>query len=379
MRIILAPDSFKGTFTSAEVIEFLRAGCRQHFPEAEIIPFTMADGGEGTVAALSDVVGCSRVTQWVTGPLGKPVSADMALQGDLAVIEMAQASGLGLLSPEERNPLETSTRGTGELILKALDAGARRLLIGIGGSATNDGGMGMAAALGICFKDQSGNLLRSSGKDLEKIHTLDVSGLDPRIKGCEIVAMCDVSNPLTGEIGATKVYGPQKGADPEMVEQLEKGMQNYRDHLKKLTGIDPDTLPGAGAAGGLGAAIALLLGGRLTSGVDAILDTFSFEEAAKNADFIITGEGRLDSQSLYGKVPVGIARRCKGKGLKVFVLAGSIGGEISSFYREGIHGVYPVVSEPCALDEVLSNPEKRMEWAVDNFLRLIRGAMDIRR
>ncbi len=376
MKIILAPDSFKGTFSSIEVIAMLAQGCREYFPEAEIVSLPMADGGEGTVDAFVSTLGFRRLTCTAAGPLGRPVSASLAIKGDTAVIEMAQASGLGLLNADQRNPLLASTAGTGTMILRALDEGARKLLIGIGGSATNDGGMGMVQALGAVFRDAAGNELRASGSALEEIEAIDLSGLDTRLKDCEITAICDVTNPLTGPRGATRIYGPQKGAGPDMVEQLELGMHRYRQCLIALTGKDPDTIPGSGAAGGMGAAIALLLGGTLKPGIDAILDRVNFDILAESADFIITGEGRLDEQSAFGKVPYGIARRCKGHKLKVFVLAGSVSGDASRHYEAGIHGIYPIVTEPCTQEEALINAKEKMTRAINGMLRFIRASRE---
>ena len=379
MRIILAPDSFKGTFRSQEVAAMLAAGCKRFFPEAEIICLPIADGGEGTADVFINALGFDPLSCSVSGPLEAPVSATLALKGETAVIEMAQASGLCLIAPGERNPMLTSTKGTGELILKALDAGARKIIVGIGGSATNDGGMGMAEVLGIRFFDSEGNALKGCGQSLEHIHTIDISGMDPRIRACEITAICDVKNPLTGPFGATTIYGPQKGADPVMIVALEHGMKNYQKALTALTGIDPNTIEGAGAAGGMGAAIALLLGGVLRPGIETVLDTVGFDEAAASADMVITGEGRLDAQSMFGKAPFGIARRCKGLRTKVFVLAGSVSGDLEALYQVGIDGVYPVVSEPCSEEEALNDAEGKLEKAIENMLRLLHAAYEIGR
>lgn len=375
MKILLAPDSFKGTFSSAEVIEMLADGCRRHFPQAELIRIPMADGGEGTVDAFVRAQGYVPVKLTVSGPYGAPVEAVIARKGTCAVIEMAAASGIGLLRREEYDPWRTTTFGTGMLIRKALDDSADEILLGIGGSATNDGGMGMAQALGIRFLDSAGQELSGSGSALAQITRIDMSGLDPRIANCRITAICDVTNPLTGPLGASRIYSPQKGADPKLVETLEKGMCHYGSMLKSLTGTDPDTLPGSGAAGGLGAAVALLLGGQLRSGIDAVLDAVGFDNLLKDANFIITGEGRLDGQSIFGKVPCGIAKRCRNSGVKVFALAGSISGNIEAVYQTGIAGVYPVVSEPCTLDAVLENPKEKMIQAIDNMLRFLSSAI----
>lgn len=377
MRIILAPDSFKGTFSSAEVIAMLEKGCHEHFPEAEIIRLPMADGGEGTVDAFISALSYRPVCCMVEDPLGRPVSACLGIKDDTAVIEMAQASGLTLLRASERNPMLTSSYGTGTLILKALDLGARKLLIGIGGSAVNDCGMGMAQALGAVFRDAAGNVLAATGSALAAVDTIDVSGMDSRLAACEITAICDVTNPLTGSHGATRIYGPQKGADPGMVDSLEQGMRHFRSLLIALTGRDPDDIPGSGAAGGMGAAIALLMGGALQPGTEAVLDFVDFDSLSQSADFVITGEGRLDEQSAYGKVPYGIARRCQGKSLKVFVLAGSVSGNPAEHFAAGVDGIYPIVTEPCSPEEILNNPQEKMEQAIDGMLRFIRAGTEI--
>lgn len=378
MKIILAPDSFKGTFTSEEVITLLAEGCRKHFPNAELVELPIADGGEGTSDVFITVLGFERVRWKVTGPMSEPVEADLALKGDVAVVEMAQCSGLCLVDPRNRNPMRATSKGTGELILKAMDAGARRILIGIGGSATNDGGTGMAQALGIRFMDSAGHMLDGCGENLSRIASLDIAQLDPRIRQCEIAAICDVNNPLTGASGATRIYGPQKGADPEMVDILEEGMCSYKKLLERFTGKDADAIPGSGAAGGMGAAIALLLGGMLKPGIEAVLNTVNFDSLVADADIVITGEGRIDEQSVYGKVPFGIAKRCKGLKAKVFALAGSISGNPAALYEAGIDGIYPIVSEPCSQEEALNDAEEKMRRAIDGMLRLIRAASEMK-
>lgn len=378
MKIILAPDSYKGTLSSLEIIDRLTTGCIRHFPDAEIIGLPMADGGEGTVDAYIAALHYEKMTYTVRGPLGNLIQACIGLKDDMAIIEMAQASGLGLVELGSRNPLLTSTYGTGELIRKALDAGAKRLLIGIGGSATNDGGIGMAMALGVRFLDEEGHCLEGCGKDLGKVAAIDDAALDPRLQHSEIIAICDVRNPLTGPTGATHTYGQQKGADPEMIEQLERGMIHYKDCLSRLKAIDANTLPGSGAAGGLGAAIAILLKGRLLPGIDAILEAVGFDALVRDADFVITGEGRLDAQSAFGKVPYGIGKRCKNLGTKVFILAGSVSGELDMLYENGIDGVYPVIMAPCTLEEALQEAPKRMDVAIDHMLRLIKAAYQMK-
>ena len=353
MKIVLAPDSFKGTFSSLEVIEHLEEVARWHFSPLEVVKVPIADGGEGTVDALVTAAKGEYRTAEVTGPLpGMRVKAKYGIIYDkTAVIEMAQASGLPLIQTERRDPLNATTYGTGELIRKALDEGIRDFIIGIGGSATNDGGIGAAQALGVKFLDGSGKEVGLGGKQLRFINKIILDDMDPRIKESTITVICDVSNPLTGPLGATAVYGPQKGVTEETFDILESGMKNYERLIKETTGMDMSRVPGSGAAGGLGAALVAFLGAALKPGIDTILDYVRFEELIEGADLVVTGEGRIDGQSMYGKVPVGIARRCERKGVPVVAIVGGMGPGAQKAYEFGISSIMPTVNAPMSLED----------------------------
>lgn len=379
MKILLAPDSFKGSLTSLRVIELLEAAARPHFPNAGIIRLPIADGGEGTVDSIITATGGEYRRAEVTGPLGKPVNAVYGITGGrTAVIEMAQASGLTLLSEAQRDPRLTTTYGTGELILAALNEGIRDFIIGIGGSATNDGGIGAAQALGVSFTDADGGEVGFGGGELSRINSIELKHMDPRIKESRITVICDVSNPLTGETGATAVYGPQKGVTPELFGQLEKGMLNYLEVVKKCTGLDMNSIPGSGAAGGLGAALAGFFGAALKPGIDTILDYVSFDELLEGVELVVTGEGRIDGQSVYGKVPVGIAKRCRPKNVRVVAIVGAMGPNAQRVYEYGIDSIMTLVNRDMSLEEALAQAEELLEDAADRMFRLIKAGMGIR-
>ncbi|NSW90902.1 MAG: glycerate kinase [Firmicutes bacterium] len=379
MKILLAPDSFKGSMTSIEIIDYLERAARQNFNPIEIVKVPIADGGEGTVDALTVLKGGEYRWVEVTGPLGEKVKAKYGIIEDkTAVIEMAQASGLPLIAPCDRNPLLTTTYGTGEIIKAALDEGIREFIIGIGGSATNDGGIGAAQALGIRFLDSKGNEVGFGGRELSRIKHINMENLDPRIKESSIVVICDVNNPLTGDKGATAVFGPQKGATEDMLLVLEKGMKNYAEVIRTQLGIDVDRIPGSGAAGGLGAAFICFLGAELKPGIDTILDFANFEQLLTDVDLVITGEGRIDGQSLFGKVPVGIARRCKKHGVKVVVIAGSMGDGAQAVYEYGIESIMTIINKDMSLEEAISRSKELLMDAADRMFRLIKLGMQLR-
>src|SRR5690554_93394 len=338
LKIVLAPDSFKGSLTSTEAARAMARGVGKALPEAELVLLPLSDGGEGLVESLVVASGGELLEYEVTGPLGTPVKAQLGLMGGgkTAVIEMAQASGLVLVPEEERNPLLTTTFGTGELIARALELGCTHLIIGIGGSATNDGGMGMAQALGFRFLDDQGTPLVHGGRELARLAKIDASGKDPRLENVTIEVACDVNNPLTGPQGAAAVYGPQKGATPEMVEFLDNALKNYDEVLARCLKKGVGSTPGAGAAGGLGAGLMALLGGELVSGIELVLDVLGFKELTKGADLVFTGEGKFDAQSAYGKVPVGVGRQCKKLGVPVVVIAGTVLPDAEPLHAEGI-------------------------------------------
>ncbi|MFZ5814416.1 MAG: glycerate kinase [Bacillota bacterium] len=373
MKIVIAPDSYKGSMTAAEVAEAMGRGVRRLWPEAEVDLVPMADGGEGTVQALVDATGGRLVTATVRGPLGEPVEAAFGLMGDgeTAVIEMAQASGLPLVPPERRNPLITSTYGTGELIRHALDLGAKRLIIGIGGSATNDGGAGMAQALGARLLDGDGRELEPGGAALARLERIDLTGLDPRLAGFAITVACDVDNPLTGPRGAAAVFGPQKGATPEMVAQLDAALARWAEVLRRELGCDVEEMPGAGAAGGLGAGLVAILGATLRRGVEIVVDAVKLTERMAGADLCLTGEGGTDFQTVRGKTPMGVARAAKVHGVPVICLSGGLGREYQQIYAVGIDAALSIVPGPISLEQAMARGAELVEDATERALRLV--------
>ncbi|MCK5767306.1 MAG: glycerate kinase, partial [Candidatus Atribacteria bacterium] len=313
MKIVIAPDSFKGSLTATEVADAIEMGIKEIFPEAEMIKIPMADGGDGTVQCLVNATGGEILKEKVMGPLGKDVLAHYGILGDkkTAVIEMAEASGLTLLPEHKRNPLITTTYGTGQLIKAALDQGCRKMIIGIGGSATNDGGAGMVQALGIHLLDKQDKEIGFGGAELLNLHYIDMNQLDQRISELEIRVASDVKNPLCGPSGATRIYGPQKGATEEMMIILEEALVHFSQTINKTLCKEVKNIPGAGAAGGLGAGLMAFLDAKLKPGIEIVIETVKLERAVKGADLVITGEGKIDYQTIYGKVPVGVAKIAK--------------------------------------------------------------------
>ncbi len=326
MRIIVAPQEYKGTLTAEEAAGAIAEGARRAVPDAEVETVPVPDGGPGTVRAVASVTGGERRVSRVQGPLGRPVGAEWALlPGGTAIIEMAAASGLGLLAEDERDARLTTTHGVGELVREALDAGAGRLIIGLGGSATNDGGAGMAVALGARLLDASGAELPPGGAALASLDRIDAGGLDPRIAGVEVTGASDVTNPLCGPEGASLVYGPQKGASPEAAHELDAALENYARVVERDLGVAVRDVPGAGAAGGLGAGIIAFLGARIRPGVDVVAEVVRLRERLDAADLLLTGEGRLDGQTRYGKTVAGVARLASEAGVPVIVVPGALG------------------------------------------------------
>ena len=373
MKFVFAPDSFKGSLDATRMTRLLQAAALAHFPQAQCVCIPIADGGEGTVEALLTALGGTRRFARVHAPLGEPVEATYALlDGEsTAALEMAQASGLARV--ERLDPLAASSAGTGELILAALDAGAQKILLGIGGSATNDGGMGMLRALGARFFDEAGATLSGCGADLIRVSRIDLSALSPRLRQVEIEVLCDVSNPLLGKDGATCVYGPQKGVLPHMLAPLEAGMANYAEKLSRAAGRDVASFSGAGAAGGVGAAVAGVLGARLRPGVDVVLERAGFDAHLSDASLVVTGEGRLDAQSVaFGKAPVGVARRCERAGVPVVALVGGVAEGAQDFLRIGHSAIVPVVDAPMPLGEALANAEALYARAADRLFSLLK-------
>lgn len=353
MKIIIASDSYKESLTALEVCKAVEKGFRSIYPEAEYIRIPIADGGEGTVQALVDAVQGKIVKVPVTGPLGNVVEGFYGLSADkqTAFIEMAAASGLHHVSLEKRNPLLTTTRGTGELILHALEQGVHHIILGLGGSATNDGGAGMLSALGVRFFDSNNCAIDPSGGNLDCITYFDISQLDSRLAHVKIEAACDVANPLTGVTGASFIFGRQKGATEEMVERLDCNLKHYARLIKQTLHIDIEFVPGAGAAGGLGAAIVAFLHGTLRKGIDIVLDYTNFNVHLQDADLVITGEGRIDEQTIYGKAPIGVAKRAKEYNLPVIAIAGAVHPNHTPIYEKGIDAVFSIVSGAMTLEE----------------------------
>ena len=374
MKIVIAPDSYKESLSALEVAQAVEAGFRQVFPDADYVLVPVADGGEGTVDAMVAATGGRKETVTVSGPLGEPVEAFYGLtgDGDTAVIEMAAASGLALVPPDRRNPLLTSSRGTGELIRAALDAGARRFILGIGGSATNDGGAGMVQALGARLLDLEGRELDGSGGDLARLERIDVSALDPRLAECRIEVACDVDNPLTGARGASAVFGPQKGATPEMVQALDANLARLARIVGRDLGVAVDTVPGAGAAGGMGAAMLAFFGATLKPGIEIVTAAVDLDDHVRDADLVITGEGRIDFQTVHGKTPIGVARVAKRHGKPVIGIAGSLGAEVGVVHAHGIDAVFSVLGKPCTLDEALRDAAANVELTARNVAAVLR-------
>ncbi len=373
MRILIAPDSYKNALSALEVAKSLKSGLQKVFQDAEFEILPMADGGEGTVEALIDATQGDIITARVHDPLMRPVESSFGITGDgiTAVIEMASASGIQLITSGERNPWITTTYGTGELILAALDRGCRDIILGIGGSATNDCGMGMAAALGVKFLDHAGNSVGPGGGMLAEVTRIDISGLDNRIKETKIMVACDVTNPLTGPSGAAHVYGPQKGADPEMVNKLDSNLKKFSDLIMEQLGKDVGKIPGAGAAGGLGAGLIAFLDGELVEGVPAIAAKTGLEEAVAKADIVITGEGGIDFQTQFGKTPYGVAQVAKKYGKPVIAVAGTIGKGVDELYSKGIDAVISILDRPLSLEEAIEETPALLEATGERIGRLL--------
>lgn len=373
MKIIIAPDSYKESLTAMEVATAIEAGFRHVLPDAQYIKLPMADGGEGTVQSLVDATGGHIVAHTVTGPLGQPVDGFYGLMGDgkTAVIEMAAASGIHLVTPEQRNPLITTTFGTGELIRAVLDQGVEHIIIGIGGSATNDGGIGMAQALGFNLLDAEGQPLGFGGGELARLATIDASNIDPRLAQVKLEVACDVDNPLCGPKGASHVFGPQKGATPEMVEQLDANLSHYADIIQAQLGSDVKNKPGAGAAGGLGAALMGLLNAELRPGIEIVMDAVDLSSIVADADLVITGEGRIDSQTIHGKTPIGVARTAKRFNVPVIGIAGCLSTDCHVVHEHGIDAVFSVVPRSVSLAEALRDAAENVELTARNVAAML--------
>ena len=379
MKFLFASDSFKGTITSEQSIRLLTEAAQKIFPGCETYGVPVADGGEGTVDAVVAAVNGTMREVTVKGPLWEETKAAYGVfRGDSAIIEMAAASGLPMVPVEQRNPLNTTTYGTGELIRDALDAGYRKLTIAIGGSATNDGGMGAMIALGVKFLDEEGKELFGVGADLEKVAAIDMSGIHPAIKETTFTVMCDVTNPLTGPDGATYTFGRQKGGTPEILSRLESGMKNYAAVIERTLGRDADHIAGAGAAGGLGAALCVFLHAELKSGIETVLDLIDFDALLNGVDLCITGEGRIDWQSAFGKVPSGVGMRCKKKGIPAVALAGGMGTDADTIYDFGVDSILTTINGAMDIQEACDRAEELYVNAAERLFRMIQVGQSLK-
>ncbi|SNT16941.1 MULTISPECIES: glycerate kinase [unclassified Azospirillum] len=372
MKILITPDSFKESLAAQAVAEQIAAGIRDALPTADCRIAPMADGGEGTVAAMVAALDGQTRQISVTGPLGEPVMACYGLSGQTAIIEMAAAAGLALVPPARRDPSQTTSFGVGELIRDALGQGVRHLIIGIGGSATNDGGAGMAQALGIRLLDAEDRDLPFGGGALTRLARIDMTGLDARLHGCRVEVACDVDNPLIGPHGASAIFGPQKGADAAMVQRLDEALYHLAEIIRRQRGLDVANLPGGGAAGGLGAGLHAFLGATLRPGVDIISQAIGLTDRIAWADLVITGEGRLDGQSLHGKVPVGVARLAAAQGKPVIAIAGSLGDGAERLREIGISAMVSCVPGPCTLEKALDDAAANIRRTARTMAELLR-------
>ncbi|HDU6295052.1 TPA: glycerate kinase [Klebsiella aerogenes] len=368
MKIVIAPDSYKESLSALDVATAIETGFREIYPHAEYVKVPVADGGEGTVEAMVAATQGHIVQVSVTGPLGEPVNAFYGLSGDMrcAYIEMAAASGLESVPPTRRNPLLTTSWGTGELIRHALDAGVSQIIIGIGGSATNDGGAGMAQALGAKLLSAGQQQIAPGGGALETLARIDLSELDPRLADCRIDVACDVTNPLTGPQGASAVFGPQKGATAAMIERLDRGLQHFAQIIDRDLDIDVLNLEGGGAAGGMGAALYAFCGANLRPGIEIVTDALGLADLVADADLVITGEGRIDSQTIHGKVPVGVAKVAKRFNVPVIGIAGSLIADVGVVHQHGLDAVFSVLYTVCTLDEALANAAANVRMTARN-------------
>lgn len=373
MNIVVAMDSFKGSVSAICACESIEKGIKKVCPDAKVYLFPVADGGEGTTEAVLSATEGEKITETVNNPQFEKITADYAILKDgTAVIETAAASGLTLIEKDKRNPMISSSYGTGELIASALKKGARKFIFGLGGSATNDGGIGLAAALGFKFSDENGKELKPIAKELINIKRIDTENVNPLLKEAEFNIACDVKNPLCGENGASKVFGPQKGASESDVLALDEGLKSFAKVLKEASGIDFTDYPGAGAAGGIAIMLLAFYKCKVNSGIDLILDTINIDEKIKSADLVITGEGRIDYQSAFGKVPVGVSKHAKSFNKPVIALCGSIGKGYEEVYKYGIDSVFAVSKGPITLEESMKKADILLCDAAERIIRAIK-------
>ncbi len=377
MKIVIAPDSYKESLSTLDVATQIEKGFREVFPDAHYVKLPVADGGEGTVEAMVAATGGEIVKVRVTGPLGEKVDGFFGLSGDKksAFIEMAAASGLELVRACDRNPLLTTSYGTGELIRCALDHGVKHCIIGIGGSATNDGGAGMVQALGGGLLDAEGKQIGYGGGELDKLSRIDISALDPRIRDCRFEVACDVTSPLTGDDGATAVFGPQKGATPDMIKVLDASLKNYARIIKRDLDKDVEHIPGAGAAGGMGAGLQAFCGAELRQGIEIVTEALGLDALVRDATLVITGEGRIDSQTIHGKVPIGVARVAKRYNKPVIGIAGSLTADVAVVHEHGLDAVFSVIYQICTLEEALDNAAENVRMTARNIAATVKLAM----
>lgn len=366
-KVILIPDSFKGTMSSAQICGIMDSAIKKNFPECEVIKLPVSDGGEGCVDAFLTALNGEKVEISVSGPYGEPISAFYGRIGETAVIEMAAAAGLPLVG-ENKFPQKATTLGVGEIIKASVYAGAKHLIIGLGGSATNDGGVGAAHACGVSFYNSEGELFLPVGETLAQIDRIDCSGLVPELQGVRITTMCDIDNPLCGPVGAARMFSPQKGADAAMVDLLEAGLHHLSDVIHRDLGIDILETPGAGAAGGMGGGMMAFFGSQLQSGIDTILDVVDFNSLLSGADYVFTGEGKLDNQSLHGKVISGVARRAKASAIPVIAIVGDIGDNMDEAYSIGISGIFSINRVAVPYAQAKKRAETDLFQTMDNLM-----------
>lgn len=380
MKFLFASDSFKGTLSSGRTAELLTQAAEEIFPGCICRSISIADGGEGTAEAVLEAAGGRYISIPVSGPLWSTVAASYGnLDGKRAIIEMASASGLTLLAESERNPGKTTSYGTGQLLRDAVERGFREIYVAIGGSATNDGGTGCMRALGVKFLDEDGRELSGCGDDLIRIRKIDLSEMDPRLSECSFTVMCDVKNPLCGENGATYTFGKQKGGTKIQLDELERGMCNYRDILKKQFGTDADRLQGAGAAGGLGAALTVFLGAVLRSGIETVLSLVEFDKKLDDTDLVVTGEGTADHQSVYGKVMQGVGNHCRKKGIPAVAIVGGMEKGAEDIYEYGIESIITTVNSIMPLDTALKRADELYLGAARRLFRMLRAGAGLQR
>ena len=369
-KVILIPDSFKGTMSSSEICQIMRSVILEHYPDCEVVSIPVADGGEGSVDAFLDAVGGKKVYKEVTGPYpGEKVQGYYGILPDnVAVIEMAAAAALPMVG-ERKNPAKTTTYGVGELMIDAARKGVRKIILGLGGSATNDAACGLASACGISFYNAKGEKFTPLGESMDEVVRIDTSTMDEELKKIEIVTMCDIDNPFYGPEGAPAIYGPQKGADEEMVKVLDQKMRVLSEVMKRDCGVDVQSIPGSGAAGGMGGGMAAYFKSKLQMGIETVLETVHFDDLLEGTDFVYTGEGKIDGQSLRGKVVIGVARKAKAKGVNVIAIVGDIGDDIENAYKEGVTGIFSTNRVAVPYKEARPRAKSDLRLTVDNLLR----------